>query len=134
MNRLELYAITVLALIVMATLLAYMHSQYTERAFELLKIVVVAIVSFEGGYYAGSRAMLRMRPLVKPEHITRQYLKRLGFIAIGFGMALLLEHIVVYGRVDWADFTGHEYIGLYMIIAGFIALLVSSKHGTNNTG
>lgn len=127
MNRLELYAITVLALIVMTTLLAYMHSPYTEKAFELLKIVIVAIVSFEGGYYSGLRVMLQAKYLVAPQHIRRTYLKRLGYIALGFGMALLLEHVVVYGRIDWGDYTGHEYIGLFMIIIGFISLLVSSK-------
>ena len=43
---------------------------------------------------------------------------------IGGGSCLMLEHLFTYDGFDLLDFWGHEYLGVGMIIVGF---LVSMK-------
>lgn len=52
----------------------------------------------------------------------RDELRRVGYILFGVGVALLGEHIVVYGYTELWDFLGHEWLGLLSIIASFIML------------
>lgn len=49
------------------------------------------------------------------------YYKRLiSLVLIVGGSALLIEHLFQYNGYDMADWIGHEYFGLAMIIAGFL--------------
>ena len=58
---------------------------------------------------------------------TYPYYKRLiSLVFIVGGSALMIEHLFQYGGFDTADFTGHEYYGLAMILIGF---LLSMKWG-----
>lgn len=38
------------------------------------------------------------------------------------GMILLFEHLIVYGRFDFYDFLGHEYLGLILVMIPLIKL------------
>lgn len=55
------------------------------------------------------------------------YYKRLiSLVLIVGGSALLIEHLFQYNGYDMADWIGHDYFGMAMIIAGF---LLSMKWG-----
>lgn len=36
------------------------------------------------------------------------------------GILLLMEHLIVYGRFDFFDFLGHEWIGLIMVLTPLV--------------
>lgn len=46
------------------------------------------------------------------------------FMIVG-GSSLLLEHLFTWGGFDLLDFWGHEYLGIGMVIIGF---LISIKY------
>jgi len=49
----------------------------------------------------------------------KKYVKKLyGAGLIAFGAFFLAEHVYNFG-VEWNDFLGHEYLGLFLILAGF---------------
>jgi len=53
------------------------------------------------------------------DEIKKRYVKKLYGAAIaGLGAFFLIEHIYNFG-VEWNDFLGHEYLGLFLILAGF---------------
>lgn len=58
--------------------------------------------------------------------MTRQSMKPISAVLIMAGAALLLEHLYNYGGYDLLDWWGHEYLGLGLIITGF---LLSIKWG-----
>jgi len=98
---------------------------------ELLTIVTVAIVSYYLGYSVKQRNAVKNCSLPSNiAHLTTNYIKRLGYIAIGFGVALIIEHVVTSG-VDLTPVTelllGHEWIGLYCLIAGMVAVGLSKS-------
>ena len=43
------------------------------------------------------------------------------------GGGLILEHIMTFGRTDMLDFWGHEYLGLGLIITGFLLAMDFSQ-------
>jgi len=98
---------------------------------ELLTIVTVAIVSYYLGYTVKQRNAVKNCSLPSNiAHLTSTYVRRLGYIAIGFGIALIIEHVVTCG-VDLTPvtelLTGHEWIGLYCLIVGMIAVGISKS-------
>ena len=52
------------------------------------------------------------------EHL--KYLRNIGLIMLGFGIALIIQHVVLYG-VDFS-LISHEWIGLYTVIASLVIL------------
>ena len=57
----------------------------------------------------------------------KEYCKKpISAMLIMGGTGLLLEHLFTYNGFDLLDFWGHEYLGLGMIITGF---LLSIKWG-----
>jgi len=98
---------------------------------ELLTIVTVAIVSYYLGYSVKQRNAVKNCSLPSNiAHLTSTYVRRLGYIAIGFGTALIIEHVVTSG-VDLTPITelltGHEWVGLYCLIAGMVAVGLSKS-------
>jgi len=64
-----------------------------------------------------------------PEQLTsfKEYCKKpLSAMLIMGGTGLLLEHLFTFDGFDMADWWGHEYAGMGLIIAGF---LLSIKWG-----
>lgn len=51
----------------------------------------------------------------------KEYCKKpVSAMLIGGGSCLMLEHLFEYGGFDLLDFWGHEYLGIGMIILGFL--------------
>jgi len=49
------------------------------------------------------------------------YRRLLSTICLALGFTLLIEHLYVWGGFDISDFPlGHEWLGLILVIAGFI--------------
>lgn len=100
------------------------HEDDAQRIGELLTITVVAIISYYLGWARRHVKTLQSSEehMSKYGHVTKARLYRLAYILWGFGIGLLLEHIVTSG---W-DFEleelllGHEYIALYSIIGGIV--------------
>ena len=46
--------------------------------------------------------------------------KPISAALIGGGSCLMLEHLFTFGGFDLLDFWGHEYLGIGMIITGFL--------------
>jgi len=106
--------------------------EYAPKMAELLSIVVVAIVSFYLGYSKGvveSTQTTTQSIAQQVAHITKPYLRRLGYIAIGFGIALILQHVVCHGvDLELPELlVGHEFIGLYCLIAGMVMVGLTKK-------
>ena len=82
---------------------------------DLLKYVTIAIIS----YYFGKSSGAKPHAL----HVSKEYLFRGGLIGIGFGIALIVSHAVLFG-IDpiWKDPLGHEWIGVYILIASMIVM------------
>ena len=118
LGRRALETIVFIALLISYTLLSYMNNQNAELVGELLKMVTIAIVSYEFG-----------RTDVAIEHVRKQYVRRSALIALGFGVALIVHHAIVFGGFDpiWEDPLGHEWIGLYIVIASMICLSLKNK-------
>ena len=92
----------------------------SNRLGELLTVVTIAIVSYYLGYTQRQRRGCS-RGLVSFEDV-KKTAKRLGYIACGFGIGLILQHLVLYG-IDLKItelLLGHEWIGLYCLIIGMI--------------
>jgi len=100
------------------------HEEQAQRVGELLTIVVVAIVSYYLGWGKRQQSsfMSNKEYVQKYGHVTRKSLYNLAYFMWGVGIALFVQHIIIHGF----DFElsevllGHEYIGLYCIIAGII--------------
>jgi len=54
------------------------------------------------------------------EYIKKEFKKLGSIILIGAGTFLIIEHIYSYGGIELVDFLGHEWIGIFLIIAGLI--------------
>ena len=53
-------------------------------------------------------------------YIKKEFKKLGGIILIGVGAFLIIEHIYTYGRINFFDFLGHEWFGMYFIVAGLL--------------
>ena len=112
-SRRLLEVIIFLSLLVAYAALAYCNNPNAELLGDLLKLVTVAIVSYEFG---------RVTPTLA--HLEPEYVRRAAALCLGFGIALIVEHFVVHGGFDpiWEDPLGHEYIGLYLIVVSMLLL------------
>jgi len=112
-SRRVLEIIVFLSLLTAYTALAFQGNPYAELLGDLLKLVTVAIVSYEFG---------RVTPTLA--HLEPEYVRRAATLCLGFGIALVVEHFVVHGGFDpiWEDPLGHEYIGLYLIVVSMLLL------------
>ncbi|RLE54382.1 MAG: hypothetical protein DRJ40_11105 [Thermoprotei archaeon] len=108
---------------------------------QLLTLVTVAIVSYYLGYTYREKKQVTTQLTNKSinvniAHARISYLRRLGYISIGFGIALILQHVVCYG-VDITPLSelllGHEWIGLYAIIIGMVIIGMTQKRSTTVT-
>ena len=100
------------------------HEGEAKQIGELLSLVVIAVVSYYLGY--GKRHITTISnnklSIKKFGHVTRKILYNLAYFMWGVGVALFVQHIIVHG-FDFEPselLLGHEYIGLYCIIAGTI--------------
>jgi uncharacterized membrane protein YoaK (UPF0700 family) len=51
----------------------------------------------------------------------KKYYKKLWSVAlILLGAYLIIEHILVWGQLDFMDFWGHEWLGFILILIGII--------------
>jgi len=112
-SRRVLEVIVFLSLLTAYSFLAYQGNPYAELLGDLLKLVTVAIVSYEFG---------RVTPTLA--HLEPGYVRRAAALALGFGIALVVEHFIVYGGFDsiLEDPLGHEWIGVYLIVFSMILL------------
>lgn len=55
------------------------------------------------------------------------YIELIGIFLVGGGVALILEHQIEWGYLDFTDIIGHEVYGLVSIIAGLIMAIVGYK-------
>jgi len=108
---------------------------------QLLTLVTVAVVSYYLGYSVREKKQVTTQLTNKSinvniAHARISYLRRLGYISIGFGIALILHHVVCYG-VDITPLSelllGHEWIGLYAIIIGMVIIGMTQKRSTTVT-
>lgn len=113
-SRRLLEVIVFLSLLIAYTVLAYFNSPDAELVGELLKMVTIAIVSYEFGRVSISTT----------RHVEREYVRRFATLTLGFGIALIVHHFVAYGGFDSIieDPFGHEWIGVYLIILSMIVL------------
>lgn len=102
------------SLLISYTVLAHFNNPNAGLVGELLKMVTIAIVSYEFGRVS--------TPAIT--YVKEEYVRRAAALALGFGTALILHHFVVYGGFDpiWEDPLGHEAIGLYLIVASMLLL------------
>ena len=138
LERTKLYFFVALAVILMCGYLILSLTGHREEAKpigELLTIVVIAMVSYWLGYAKRESTVLKSNPKYAAQmlHISKSYIKRLGYIAVGFGIALILQHVVCSGiDLELTELLlGHEWIGLYCLIAGMIMIGMSKKLTTH---
>ena len=94
--------------------------------------IMIAAVSYYFGYGMGQFQNPYPQPSpMEIKHLRRKYIRRICYVFLGAGISLIIEHLVTNGRFDWGDWLGHEWIGLYMVIASMliIAKLSQRKHG-----
>jgi len=110
--RLDRDILIALAIITVSTILAALGKLSEERWFYIITFIL--------GYYFGSYRVA----VARAYHYRPAYLRRLATIMFGAGLALMLEHYVVYGGFDpiWEDPTGHEWIGLILTVLGMLLL------------
>jgi len=130
----DLIAIVTLALLLISyTVLAVFEptGEPTKRLGELLSIVVIAIVTYYLGYSRRIHYEAKSNPTTIG-HWVPHYVKRLGYILLGFGIALIIQHVVCYG-VDLEPtelLLGHEFLGTYCVIVAMILIGLSKKTET----
>ena len=94
--------------------------------------IMIAAVSYYFGYGMGQfqNPYSQPSPIMEIKHLRRKYIRRICYVFLGAGISLIIEHLVTYGRFDWGDWLGHEWIGLYMVIASMLAIakLSQRKH------
>jgi len=109
------------------------HTEEARPLGELITIVVTAIVTYYLGWSQRQMSSVKSSSKLAHEygHITKQNIARLGYVAIGFGIALILEHIICYGiDLELTELlVGHEWIGLYAIAVGMVLIGYAKKLG-----
>jgi len=100
----------------------------SNRLGELLTVVTIAIVSYYLGYTQRQRRGCS-RGLVSFEDM-KKTAKRLGYIACGFGIALIIQHLVLWGiDLEITELLlGHEWIGLYCLVIGMFLVGLGKKN------
>lgn len=72
---------------------------------------------------------------MSPDQLKRfiEYSKKpISAVLIGGGSCLMLEHLFTYDGFDLLDFWGHEYVGLFMILTGFLLSMKWKQWGILN--
>jgi len=121
----DIIAIILFLGVLLAYIFALIYQSPTSKDLaQLLTIVVVAIVSYYLGYSRRIISNIKITSSPTSRHLTRSYIMRLGYIAIGFGIALILQHVVCYGiNLEPSELLlGHEWIGLYALVAGMLMI------------
>ena len=60
--------------------------------------------------------------------VSKEYFKKLsGGGLIVLGTYLLIEHILVWGQLDFWDFFGHEWVGFILLIIGILPFVNFKK-------
>jgi len=105
-------------------------SDAAHRLGELLTIIVVAAASYYLGYSKQQHNSASKNPATI-QHFVPKQVSRLGYWFVGFGMALILQHIICHGidLIPSELLLGHEWIGLYCIVAGMIMIGYAKKIG-----
>jgi len=117
MDRETLIAIVLFGLLLASyVILSALNNPSANLVGELLKYVTIAIVSY---FFGKSRK-------IEALHLKKPYLIRTGLMGIGFGVALIISHVALFG-VDLLDPFGHEWIGLYVLITSMIALGLAKR-------
>jgi len=100
---------------------------YAKDLLEIFKYVVVAVVAYYLGYTT--------REVTGPKRrtnsaggLTNEQVRRLGYIAVGFGIALIIQHVVLYG-VD-LTLLSHEWVGLMVLIGGLLMIGLANNRGS----
>jgi hypothetical protein len=55
------------------------------------------------------------------------YLELIGIFLAAGGAALIVEHQLQWGIVDFADFVGHEVYGLVCLVVGAVLAIIGYK-------
>ena len=105
-------------------------SDAAHRLGELLTIIVVAAASYYLGYSKQQHCSASRNPGAI-QHFVPKQVSRLGYWFVGFGMALILQHIICHGidLIPSELLLGHEWIGLYCVIVGMIMIGYAKKIG-----
>ncbi|RLJ03203.1 MAG: hypothetical protein DRP11_01420 [Candidatus Aenigmatarchaeota archaeon] len=107
------------------------HEEAAERLGELITIVVMAVVSYWLGYSQRRVTIIKSKPNFDKQyaHVTKEYVKRLGYMAIGFGIALIVQHAVLFGiDLSFSELLlGHEWIGLYCLVTGMVMIGLAKR-------
>lgn len=113
-SRRLLEIVVFISLLASYSILAYYNNPNAGLVGELLKMVTIAIVSYEFGRTS----------IPTTWRVEEEYVRRAATLAFGFGLALIVQHFVIYGGFDaiWKDPLGHEWIGIYLIIASMLLL------------
>jgi len=113
-SRRLLEVIVFLSLLIAYTILAYFNNPNTDLVGDLLKMATIAIISYEFGRVSETRALIG----------EMAYFRRVLELTLGFGLALIVQHFIIYGGFDpiWEDPLGHEWIGLYLVILALLGL------------
>ena len=95
---------------------------------EIVKYVVIAVISFYLGYAFRERNSYVSNPMRCNNEFKKKMVEiaRIGYIAVGFGVALIIQHVVQYG-VD-LSLISHEWIGLYILVVGMLMIGLAKKY------
>ena len=94
--------------------------EVTKSILELIKYVTVAVISFYFGRYSLTLKVTLRKNIAN-------ILARIGYIAIGAGLALVLHHVILYG-CDWTILS-HEWGGILLLTIGCLMVAYAKKHG-----
>jgi len=116
----------IVALMYVATII-YQPS-LAKDMLEIFKYVVIAVISFYLGYAIKEKSNYMSNPS-KFENVFKKRaveFNRIGYVAVGFGVALILQHIICFG-VDFS-LISHEWVGIYLTIAGLFLIGLTEKY------
>lgn len=135
-NTKELFFFTLIITILLIgyiVLVITKHEEESRRVGELLTIVVISLCTYYLGYSRKfqERCSKNKEFKAKYEHITKKTISRLAYIFLGIGIALIIQHVVLFGvDLEFKELLlGHEWIGLYIIILAMYLLGISKKLG-----
>lgn len=128
--RVSVISLCLALLLVCYTVLTilYPSSEVTELMSRVLTVVAITVATYYLGYSKCLHTLTRLNPTVI-KHWVPKYIKRLGYIVLGFGIALIVQHVVLYGvDLDPTELIlGHEFWGLYCVIVGMVLIGLSNK-------
>lgn len=121
----DLVIITLMLLVALMYIVTIIFQpSLAKDVLEIVKYVVIAVISFYLGYAFREKNSYVSNPSVFKEKAIE--LNRIGYIAVGFGVALILQHVICFG-VD-LNLISHEWVGLYITIVGLILIGLTQKY------